>query len=60
MQRLQHDPNLCPLCTLPYITSKGHRIGVCVCGVGVGMVNTAMCFLCVATDNDNFAPDLST
>ncbi len=31
MQRLHHDPNLSPLCTLPYITYKTHRIGVYGC-----------------------------
>lgn len=31
MQRLHHDPNLCPLCTLPYITRRARRIGVCGC-----------------------------
>lgn len=35
----------------------------CVCGwvgwVGVGMVNTTMCFLCVVVENNNFAHDLS-
>lgn len=53
MRCLHHDPNLCPLCTLPYNTCKACSIGVCVgvCVVGVGMVNTAMCFLYVAADN---------
>ncbi len=41
-----------------YPTSLAEHAGlVCVgvCGVGVGMVNTAMCFFGVAADKNNFA-----
>lgn len=59
MQHLHRDPNLCPLCTLPYITCKARRTDVCWCVVEVRMRNTVMCFCSFVADNDNTAPDPS-
>lgn len=55
MQHLHHDPNLCPLCTLPYITCKARRIDVC--GVEVKLRTTVTCCFSAVPHNDNTASD---